>query len=183
MVQWVAIPKTTSKVFLLHTLPKIMTLNQTVSIVRDAARLNLRLQRVNNLRLITLDHNNTLSYLKRDLGMAQEKIDQQIKVSEFQLSKLDANDPEITSKTERLTTQITSAQEYLANFTKENATKQKETEDELKVVTDLITEVENGTFKTCKLELQTEASRLLKVVGDHTVLEMLKKEPKTETSN
>lgn len=155
--------------------PLPMTLNQTVSLVREVARENLRLHKVNGIRAELLEVNKMVEDTKAASAAHVARSEQAIKEAQFDLSKVDPADPRAERKTKELTDRVERLNKELEEY-KTNSTKQLEQlEKEASDVVAKITAVEDGTTKMCRQSLQEESCRLINVLADKNLLDAVAK--------
>ena len=148
-----------------------MTLNQTVSTVREVARLNLRLLRVNDLRADLLSMNNRLDSARKHSAETTADLQKAIAVQTFRISQLVEADPEGTEKQKRGEEMIAAYNKEIAEVAVQLAACEKDLNEEIAQCTKLIGDVEDGTFKVCKDSLQEESNRLLRGLGKQKVID------------
>lgn len=157
-----------------------MTLNQTISVVREVARQNLRLHKVNAIRAELLEANNLLDRNKENTKQMVENAKLRIDSLKFDLDNLNPADPRSPKQKEKLTKELEAEEKALAKFIENSAKNLEELTKEVADITAKITAVEDGTVKLCKESLQEEACRLVTVLGDKNLMEAIKKAESTE---
>lgn len=152
-----------------------MTLNQTVSLVREVARENLRLHKVNGIRAELLESNNMLEQAKKSAEAAMASLEESLAVAKFDLSKVDPADPRAARRTESLQKRITEIEEAIVETKELDAKAIARLEKETADVIAKITAVEDGTTKMCRQSLQEESCRLINVLADKNLLDAVAK--------
>jgi chromosome segregation ATPase len=152
---------------------KLMTLNQTVSVVREVARTNLRLAKTNSVRGELLEANNVLEQAKKQVETQVANYQDMIKVAQFQLSQVNPAHPHAAKQTENFNKQIEALTKELAEIQADGEKHLAQLSKEVADVTDKITAIESGEVKVCRESLQDEACRLLRVLGDKNLVDAI----------
>jgi len=152
-----------------------MTLNDTVSVIRNVARLNLRVLAVNELRAELLDATNRLTEHRKRFETAIANHTKTSDIAKFNLAQLADEDPEKEEKTKRFEKTIATCAEEITQTQKTNAVSTETYKKEIDEINAHITQVESGETKMSKKDLQTESVRLLNALGKQNAEDAMKK--------
>lgn len=142
-----------------------MTLNEIVSVIRDVARVNLRLLKVNELRADLLSLNNSLDAARKTVCGLVERSEKAIAVARFKTEQLNTADPELEAKTKTNEETVNRETERVAEFKADLEREEAGLGKQIGEVSEEIAKVEDGSTKVCKDDLQTESVRLLRALG------------------